>query len=769
MGTAHKLKPEIQDFILERKRADSALSCRKISFLIKERFQVELSKSLINALMKQSGLSAPVGRRRNVALAEQGKAEILVEKPLEQPSQEAIPPAQIEEASLQPPVEEKTTEPVALLEQKNHTEVPLLEAVEQKESVELPLEPSAETPSETAEEPSSAETPVEKPTITPPEEVTREEAAAANPPDEGPSQEGFAVEEAFPPVSPRWEKEPAKSEGSGEEAVVEEPPKEEIPVEKPAEVAPEKPAIEEPPQEEKEPAEEEIPVEEPVVGEASTPPELLIYQPTPDAAPAEEVLAQAAAGEPGEQPAPPEPAKEPHKESLVETHYETSPEVPDLSEGVGGGTVLLKAVDSIIGGSYYITRLVKERQHRDEPDLISRTEGLLYSPLFKPPVGADSTFWTLINSNADFQLIISYLEQLQQDYTLDIDANRMVPKLFQEVLFLDIFLESGEVYHLDSELRSIWSVPNIPYDYALPVNKAKNLINRYFIRNKPIVLFTAPGFDVPTKEFCDFITAWDNKEKTIAKITLVSNKLDTIETIIPPPAGQRFVVFGLWPWQFSRYRRVINIGEFKQFYFEPLGQHFYITESEVTLLQPYTKQSLVFRACLLKRDPLSKTTLIIGTNVDEDKASTEEIAKLYLSHWPNLEEGYEDFSRKIELFTYTATSRKTFSIESALLETGKEMEIKELFNYYLRGLDAYLRWHLLPAGYEDFDFPTANQRFYSLKAVFYKKKGYYLVQFYIAKNYAFEADLAYMCRRFNEKDVMLRGGKIWFTYIKEPH
>jgi len=741
MGTAHKLKPEIQEFILEQKKANPDLSCRRMSVLIKEKFQVDLSKSLVNALMKQAGLSAPVGRRRKTAVVEEQKAEISVEKPAEAIPEKPpeVPPEIPIEAPEEPkpvgepPVEEKLAEPTPLLEQKEPTEAPFVEEAKKEELVELPPEPSAEAPSEAVEEPSPAETPVEEPV-----EPLSEEVAAEAPAAEKPVVEKPALEEV-----PK-EKLPTE-ETPIEKPLPEELPKEEIPVEKPAEAIPEKPSAEEQP-----------------------PPGLLTYQPSPET-PAEEVPAGVSAEAAGEQPAAPEPPKEPHKESLVETHYETSPEVPDLSEGVGGGTVLLKAIDSIIAGSYYITRLVKEKQHRDEPDLISRTEGLIYSPLFKPPVGADSTFWTLINSNADFQVIISYLEQLQQDATLDIDASKMVPKLFQEVLFLDIFLDSGEIYHLDSELRSIWSVPNIPYDYALPVNKAKNLINRYFIRNKPVVLFTAPGYDVPTKEFCDFITHWDSQDKTIAKITLISSKLETIETIIPPPAGQRFVLFGLWPWQFSRYRRVINIGEFKPFYFEPLDQHFYITESEVTLLQPYTKQSLVFRACLLKRDPLSKTTLIIGTNIDEDKASTEEIAQLYLSHWPNLDEGFEDFSRKIELFTYTATSRKMFSIETALLETGKEMEIKDLFNYYLRGLDSYLRWHVLPAGYEDFDFPTANQRFYSLKAVFYRKKGYYLVQFYVPKGYAFEADLAYMCRRLNEKDVMLRGGKLWFTYIKESH
>ncbi|MFZ2938615.1 MAG: helix-turn-helix domain-containing protein, partial [Candidatus Omnitrophota bacterium] len=63
MGTVYKLKPEIKAFILEKKKENLALSCRKVTQLIEEQFKNKISKSTINAIFKESGLSMPVGRR----------------------------------------------------------------------------------------------------------------------------------------------------------------------------------------------------------------------------------------------------------------------------------------------------------------------------------------------------------------------------------------------------------------------------------------------------------------------------------------------------------------------------------------------------------------------------------------------------------------------------------------------------------------------------------------------------------------------------------
>ena len=64
MVTSYKLTEEIKQFILLQKKANPKLSCRQLSPLIKEHFGVNLSKSLINNVIKEGNLSSPRGRRR---------------------------------------------------------------------------------------------------------------------------------------------------------------------------------------------------------------------------------------------------------------------------------------------------------------------------------------------------------------------------------------------------------------------------------------------------------------------------------------------------------------------------------------------------------------------------------------------------------------------------------------------------------------------------------------------------------------------------------
>lgn len=64
MGIKHKLKPEIKEFIVLKKKEDISLSCRKLSKLVRDKFGFEVSKSTINALTKEEKLSYAVGRRK---------------------------------------------------------------------------------------------------------------------------------------------------------------------------------------------------------------------------------------------------------------------------------------------------------------------------------------------------------------------------------------------------------------------------------------------------------------------------------------------------------------------------------------------------------------------------------------------------------------------------------------------------------------------------------------------------------------------------------
>ena len=63
MGVIYKLKKEIIDFIIEQKKSTSILSCRSLAMLVEGKFRIKVSKSSINSIIKENGLSMPVGRR----------------------------------------------------------------------------------------------------------------------------------------------------------------------------------------------------------------------------------------------------------------------------------------------------------------------------------------------------------------------------------------------------------------------------------------------------------------------------------------------------------------------------------------------------------------------------------------------------------------------------------------------------------------------------------------------------------------------------------
>ena len=64
----YKLSPEIKDFILAQAKEHPELGCRKMIGRIEREFKIKVSKSSINALIKQAGLSKAAGRPHSLSL-----------------------------------------------------------------------------------------------------------------------------------------------------------------------------------------------------------------------------------------------------------------------------------------------------------------------------------------------------------------------------------------------------------------------------------------------------------------------------------------------------------------------------------------------------------------------------------------------------------------------------------------------------------------------------------------------------------------------------
>ena len=62
MGVVYKFRKEVIDFVLQQKRTGHDLGCRQLATLTSEKFKMQVSKSSINAIIKNANLSNSVGR-----------------------------------------------------------------------------------------------------------------------------------------------------------------------------------------------------------------------------------------------------------------------------------------------------------------------------------------------------------------------------------------------------------------------------------------------------------------------------------------------------------------------------------------------------------------------------------------------------------------------------------------------------------------------------------------------------------------------------------
>ncbi|MBM3244959.1 MAG: hypothetical protein FJZ15_04110 [Candidatus Omnitrophica bacterium] len=437
---------------------------------------------------------------------------------------------------------------------------------------------------------------------------------------------------------------------------------------------------------------------------------------------------------------------------------EAKPEI--LIEGETTGAILLKAADFIIGGITRFNEVIRTRMHIPSLGVLNRTGGLIYSKLT-----SGQNLWPLINQRVTDEELSSYLIELQQVTILNSDLLQAMPMLFKDARGIKISLSTNALLYLDSQFYTIWSTPHIPYSFSASIDRIRTYINKYLLGNGPFILMMAPGYDIPTSEFFDFVLGLDAPDKEpITAVSFYGNNLQDIESTKIESIKKRNIIFGLWPSQFIQYRKVNKIKEFKPFLFTPLNKEFYIAEIELELSQPNTHKTLTFRGCALKLSPTEKTRLVILSNFPSENLNLEELCSTYLSHWPNLEEAFQDYSRKVELFTYAAASEHQFSTAITGIMGEPAQDISLFFDNYLKVLDLFVKWNFLPAGYENKDFPTIKAQFYDLPVSIRPEKSHYSVLFKIPSQYTYANDLKYACRRLNEKEITAPDGKrYWFS------
>ena len=417
-----------------------------------------------------------------------------------------------------------------------------------------------------------------------------------------------------------------------------------------------------------------------------------------------------------------------------------------------------------IGGS-----LEKEVEQSSKPEVIALPEAPeeVSSPI-QAVSGAQAVFSRSIDQflgiSSYIDGVLAYLYDGKPANGLPSDLARLIPLFSREVRCLHVRLMNGGEFYLDAQLHRVWSNQNTPTQLSLPVHYLKHKVSSFIQGLDPLVLFMAPGYDQPTKEFFDFILSFSALEKKWSKLTFLGSRAEELEVIESfPESSKGYFLFGLWPWQFGHFRKVTKMGEFKPFIFEPLGQKFLIAETEIEISQINVNEGVTLRGCILKRAENEQSNLVILTNYPADK-TLEDIATAYLIRWPNLEEGFQDFCRKIEFFTQHAGAQEV-SLNEFWSSEPSFGKIDGFVKKYAAALELTLQKYFLPLGLDQSDFAQIKQAIFNLDFIDEKGDGYTRIIFKIPQGFPFPDQLKYACRRLNEKEIVLENTRVWFSAV----
>jgi len=715
MGAIHKLKPEVFNFILENKQKDSALSCRSLTRLILEKFQIKVSKSSINSIFKEHNLSMPIGRRQKhkktrfnmpiLPVIEGPKAIVVVRAP--------------ESGAANKLVIANPPEPALILgaakgnaASRNGTEFTGAEEKRLKEAEEWAVQLQDAERARVEQLLNLEKQKVENDAKRKTEEL----------------EVGALLEEA--------------EKKRLEEGVV-------------VKCVDQRHSGPEPKEKENNPGAAEI-----LLPAGGLQDEQSGSSQQSEEESVKKIEEEKAAQEAGLKAEKEKWTRLAEEELKVRRQEEKTPQ-----ERICSGAVFLKALDYLIGGGREINAAICRGLGASPEDYLNLTEALMFRSLS----GKDSLPGPgdLAGRQYSPEQLDNYYGQIKGIESIKSEISRITSAAFTEARGVKVHFIDGSLIHLDGQLHSAWSTQYVPYDFSSPASELKNNLNKYFFEGQSLVLFSAPGYDIAPKDFFTLLLNIGSTDKYPDNLILFGNKLEEIAAISLNNQNKYSLIFGLWPWQFTNSRKVKKIGDFDLRRVDCLDKDLYLAEIEIDLLGGASlNQSVTLKGCAIKTTSAEKIRLVV-LGSPEKPMSLDELAGAYLDHWPNFEEAFQDFSRKIEIFSYTGGEQKFLSQDRFEFATqGLNLELGDIFANYVKMLDLYLRRHFLPAEYIEKDLSFTSKHFYKLPARITAGPGKIRAKIQVEPGYEFRKDLKYLVCRFNERQIALpNGARLYFENI----
>ncbi|MFH1191202.1 MAG: hypothetical protein V1670_03290, partial [Candidatus Omnitrophota bacterium] len=360
----------------------------------------------------------------------------------------------------------------------------------------------------------------------------------------------------------------------------------------------------------------------------------------------------------------------------------------------------------------------------------------------------------------------SYYAQVQQIENIKSEIAKIIANVFIEAKGVKVHFIDGSIIQLDGQLYSSWPAARFPFNFSNTVNNLKNNLNKHFLQGQPLVLFSPAGYDILSKDFFNLLLNFGPEDNYPDSLILFGNQLEELDSISLSGENRCSLVFGLWPWQFTSSRKVKSIGEFSLKHIEEIDRDLYLGEIEIDLLQASLNQRLALKGCAIKTGLKEKIRLVV-LHAGAREMSLEKLASIYLNHWPNFDETFKDYSRKIELYSYAGNEQNLLSHDKFKINTeSPDLELEDIFANYIKMLDLYLRWYFLPLEYAEKDFSFTNKYFYSLPVKLIPGQNRFKARMLVSGDYQLLKDLEYLNCRLNERQINTADGKIfWFENI----
>jgi hypothetical protein len=306
-------------------------------------------------------------------------------------------------------------------------------------------------------------------------------------------------------------------------------------------------------------------------------------------------------------------------------------------------------------------------------------------------------------------------------------------------------------------------VPETSGEFSATVTKLKIYLKNVFLDDQqPLILLACGGYASISKEMLELIAAFQNRGEKLLNNLILMGAIRENFPLGQPKAIARALVFGIFPWQFTRTKKLSIDTSWETFLFGPSQEKYFFAEGSILLTQPKINKQISLRAVFLKKSLQSEVELIVATTYAEEQKSAADILESYLYRWPEPLDSYQDYLKKIEYATYTDLSK--LNITKQLQEAFISRELKENLKFALEKLSLYAQKYFFPLGYRGLKFEDLKEKFYNLSGRV-RKAGRNLIVTFEApgEDFLLTEDLAYACKRVNEAGIYTaKKERLWF-------